>query len=60
MGKGFGYLFEMGCGKTLTAIMTAGALYINGRIKRLLIIAPTSVCAVWPQEFAQYAALRHW
>ena len=26
-GKGFGFLFEMGCGKTLTAIATMGAAY---------------------------------
>jgi len=26
-GKGFAFLFEMGCGKTLTAIATMGALY---------------------------------
>ena len=25
--KGFGLLFEMGCGKTLTAIMIAGTAY---------------------------------
>ena len=25
--KGFGLLFEMGCGKTLTAIAIMGALY---------------------------------
>lgn len=54
-GKGFGFLFEMGCGKTLTAIMTAGALYVNGRAKRLLIAAPASVCSVWTEEFERYA-----
>ena len=27
-----------------------------GHIKRVLIVAPTSVCAVWPREFADYAA----
>ena len=25
--KGFGFLFEMGCGKTLTAIATLGTAY---------------------------------
>ncbi len=54
-GKGFGYLFEMGCGKTLTAIMTVGTLYRQGRVKKLLVVAPTSVCSVWPKEFAEYA-----
>lgn len=55
-GKGFGFLFEMGCGKTLTAIATIGAGYQMGKVRRILIIAPTSVCAVWPKEFADYAA----
>ena len=27
LGKGFGFLFEMGCGKTLTAIAVTGAGY---------------------------------
>ena len=27
-----------------------------GHVKRLLIVAPTSVCAVWPKEFQDYAA----
>ncbi len=55
-GKGFGFLFEMGCGKTITAVATAGAGYQLGYIKRVLIVAPTSVCSVWPKEFKEYAA----
>lgn len=54
--KGFGLLFEMGCGKTLTAIAITGAAYQMGKVKRVLIVAPTSVCAVWPKEFQDYAA----
>lgn len=50
-GKGFALLFEMGCGKTLTAIAIAGAMYNAGKVKRLLVIAPTSVVSVWPAEF---------
>ena len=46
----------MGCGKTLTAIAVAGAAYQLGKIKRVLIVAPTSVVAVWPKEFEEYAA----
>lgn len=53
--KGFGFLFEMGCGKTLTAIATVGAGYQMGKVKKVLIVAPTSVCAVWPKEFNDYA-----
>ena len=33
-----------------------GAGYKMGHIKRALIVAPTSVCAVWPQEFNNFAA----
>lgn len=54
--KGFGLLFEMGCGKTLTAIAVMGAAYKIGKIRKVLIVAPTSVCAVWPKEFEDYAA----
>lgn len=54
--KGFGFLFEMGCGKTLTAIATMGALYQQHRIKRVLVVAPTSVCSVWPHDLQQFAA----
>lgn len=45
----------MGTGKTLTAIAIAGAAYQAGKIKRLLVIAPTSVVAVWPLELSSYA-----
>lgn len=58
-GKGFGFLFEMGCGKTLTAIATMGAAYQMGAIKTVLIIAPTSVCSVWPKEFSDYADFKY-
>ena len=58
-GKGFGFLFEMGCGKTLTAIATMGAAYQMGAIKTVLIIAPTSVCSVWPKEFDEYADFKY-
>lgn len=58
-GRGFGFLFEMGCGKTLTAIATMGAAYEMGAIKTVLIIAPTSVCSVWPKEFDEYAAFKY-
>lgn len=53
--KGFALLFEMGCGKTLTAIAIAGAAYKKGAITKLLVIAPTSVVAVWPKELDEYA-----
>ena len=53
---GFGLLFEMGCGKTLTAIAIMGALYRQRRITRVLVVAPSSVCSVWPHDLAAFAA----
>ena len=53
--KGFGLLFEMGCGKTLTAIMIAGTAYQMGKVEKVLVVAPTSVCSVWPKDFADFA-----
>lgn len=49
----------MGCGKTLTAIATMGAAYQMGAIKKVLIVAPTSVCSVWPKEFDEYADFKY-
>ena len=40
----------------MTAIAIAGAGYQMGHVRRVLIVAPTSVCAVWPREFADYAS----
>lgn len=54
-GGGFGELFEMGCGKTLTTIAVAGALYNLGKIDHVLVVAPTSVCSVWPHDLNQFA-----
>ena len=39
----------------MTAIATVGAGYQMGKVKRVLIVAPTSVCAVWPKELCDYA-----
>ena len=49
----------MGCGKTLTAIAIAGAAYQMGAIKKVLIVAPTSVCSVWSKEFADAANFKY-
>lgn len=57
--RGFGLLFEMGCGKTLTALAIAGAAYEKGKIQKVLIIAPTSVVAVWPKEFQEFADFKY-
>lgn len=55
-GGGYGLLYEMGCGKTLTAIAIIGALYKADACRRALIVAPTSVLSVWQREFKQFAA----
>lgn len=57
--RGFGFLFEMGCGKTLTAIMTMGALYEAGKIEKVLVCAPTSVCPVWPNDLESFADFKY-
>ena len=58
-GAGFALLFEMGCGKSLTAIAIAGSAYAAGAVQKVLVIAPTSVVAVWPKELEQYADFRY-
>lgn len=45
----------MGCGKTLTTIAVMGAAYEKDVIKKALIVAPTSVVAVWQKELEQFA-----
>ena len=53
--RGVGFFFEMGCGKTLTAIGTMGKLYELNRIKRVLIVCPLSVVGVWADELQKFA-----
>lgn len=55
MGKGYALLFEQGCGKTLTAIAIAGRLYLDHKARRMLVLAPLSVCPVWGNELQKYA-----
>ena len=53
--RGVALLMEMGTGKTLVAIGVAGRLYLQGLIKRVLIVAPLSIRGVWQDEFAKHA-----
>ena len=55
-GKGFGLYFEMGCGKSLTAIAIMGALFERKEIRRVLVFAPGSVVSVWAKELEAFAA----
>lgn len=45
----------MGCGKSATTI----ALLEHDQAKRVLVLCPKSVVAVWPDQFSQHAA-RNW
>lgn len=52
-------LMEQGCGKSLTAVAIAGRRYLDGQVKRVLIVAPLSVLPVWQREFRDYADYPH-
>ena len=45
----------MGTGKTITSIAIAGALYLKGKINRVLVVAPLSILGVWNEEFVKFA-----
>lgn len=47
-------LMDMGTGKTITVVMVSGRRFLDGKIRRVLVIAPTSVCAVWKVEFEKF------
>lgn len=47
----FALLMEMGTGKSLTSVAVVSRRYLRGEVKKVLIVAPTSVCPVWPKEF---------
>lgn len=49
-------LFEMGLGKTRTALQAALALYAIRKIDRILVIAPAAVRLSWKQEIAKFEA----
>lgn len=53
--RGAALLMEMGCGKTITSIAVAGALYQFKKVRRILIVAPLSILGVWDEEFEKFA-----
>ena len=53
--RGIAYLMQMGTGKTITIIGVVGTLYQEGKIKRVLIVAPKSIVNVWKDEFEKFA-----
>lgn len=54
-GGGCFYFMEQGTGKTLTSIAVAGRAFLNGKIKKLLVVCPGSVMPVWKNEFESFA-----
>ena len=56
---GAAFLMEMGTGKTLAAIAVAGKRFQEGKIKRLLVVAPLSVLHVWESEFTKHANYKY-
>lgn len=55
MSDSFAYFMEMGTGKTLTTIGLMGVLYQRGLIQRALVVSPTTVMSVWPEEMTRFA-----
>ena len=53
--KGTALLMEMGTGKTITSIAITGALFLTGRIHKVLVVAPLSIVGVWDEEFQKFA-----
>lgn len=58
-GKALAILAEMGTGKTLITIATAGTLYEQGRIGKLLVVCPKSIVGVWEEEFRKFADYKY-
>ncbi len=52
-------LMEQGTGKTLVAIAAAGHRYLQGQVKRLLVVAPLSVLSEWRRQFREHTAFPH-
>jgi SNF2 family DNA or RNA helicase len=58
-GGGCALYLDMGLGKSLTAVAVTGRLFLDGHIKRVLVVAPSSVCPVWPAEYQKFAGFPH-
>lgn len=50
-------LMEQGTGKTLSAIGIATQRYLQGQVKRILIVAPKSVLPEWAMQFKEHTDL---
>lgn len=52
---GAGLFADQGTGKTLIAIAVAGARYLAGTVKRVLVVTPKNVRQVWPAQLLTHA-----
>lgn len=57
--RNFAALMDMGTGKSLATVAITGRRYLDGKIRRVLVVAPSSVCPVWPREYGQFADFPH-
>ena len=48
---------EVGLGKTIEAALAIRSLYLSGKVKRVLVVAPASLTEQWHRELAQKAML---
>lgn len=49
-----GFLWEPGTGKTKVTIDWVSALFLQGKLNRVLIVCPLSVIGVWEDELAEH------
>ncbi|MEG1882069.1 MAG: DEAD/DEAH box helicase [Clostridia bacterium] len=54
-GKAVAYLMDMGAGKTITTIAVVGRLFNQGKIRKLLVVAPKTIVGVWEEEYLKFA-----
>jgi SNF2 family DNA or RNA helicase len=53
------FLMEQGTGKTFPAIAVAHYRFVEGQVKKLLIVTPLSVTEVWEDEFKKFAGFKY-
>lgn len=55
VGSGYALLHDCGCGKSLTSIAIMGSLFHAEKIRRVLVVCPSSIVSVWEKEVARFA-----
>lgn len=56
--KGYGVFAEQGTGKTLPMLIHITNLFMAGKIKNCLIVAPLSAMGAWTRDISKLSALR--